>query len=289
MVRFTEEYKKEKINLLVSYIKNKKEFSDIEDEFITELLYNKINDKDLIKIADHPKPEKSKEFKKSLKSIRKILHEVYGVFNISRNRTKLLKELENEVKKSDIINDKIKTIHLELLKTHKSTIERINSYEKIYNKIFDNINPKSILDLSSGINPISYPWMNLDKIDYIATELNDNDVNLLNKYFNLMKKFGLNGKAINLNLLKIKKLPETDICFIFKTLDSLEMLKRGITKDILNKIKSKIIVVSFPTRTLSGKNLSKRRLAWFNNLISDYSTFEIENEIFYIVNKTKLY
>ncbi|MBI2667578.1 hypothetical protein HYX17_02295 [Candidatus Woesearchaeota archaeon] len=289
MVRFTEKYKKEKINLLISYIKNKKEFSEIEDEFIAELLYNKINDKDLIKIAEHSKPEKSKEFKKSLKLIRKILHEVHGVFNIGKNRVKLLKELENEIEKSDIINEKIKNIHLELLKTHKSTIERINNYEMIYNKIFSILTPESILDLSSGLNPISFPWMNLDKVDYIATELNDNDVKFLNKYFSLMRKFRLNGKAINMNLLKIKKLPKTDICFIFKTLDSLETLKRGATKDILSKIKSKIIVISFPTKTLSGKNLSKRRLAWFNRLISDYSTFEIENEIFYIVNKTKLY
>src|SRR3989338_7741130 len=89
MVKFTEKYKKEKINLLISYIKNKKEFSEIEDEFISELLYNKINDKDLIKIAEHPKPEKSKEFRKSLKLIRKILHEIQGRFNISRKRNNI--------------------------------------------------------------------------------------------------------------------------------------------------------------------------------------------------------
>ena len=76
---------------------------------------------------------------------------------------------------------------------------------------------------------------------------------------------------------------------MFKTLDSLETLRKGITKDILKKIKSKVIIISFPTRTLSGKMLSKKRLVWFNKMLSDYSIFEIENEIFYIINKTKLY
>jgi 16S rRNA (guanine(1405)-N(7))-methyltransferase len=131
--------------------------------------------------------------------------------------------------------------------------------------------------------------MNLNKVDYIATELTNKDVEFLNKYFKIMKKFNLNGNAIILNLLNIKTLPKVDICFIFKTLDSLETIKKDITKEILNKINAKLIVVSFPKKTISGKKLDKKRLAWFNKLIEDYETFEVENEIFYLINKTKLY
>ena len=69
---------------------------------------------------------------------------------------------------------------------------------------------------------------------------------------------------------------------------NLEAVK-DITKEILNKINSKIIVVSFPTATLSGRKINKKRLIWFERLIKDYSIFEIKNEIFYIIDKTNLY
>lgn len=98
-----------------------------------------------------------------------------------------------------------------------------------------------------------------------------------------MKKFGLNGKAIRINLLKENNFLKADVCFLFKVLDTFESLRRGISKDILKKINCKILVVSFPTKTLSGKILSKKRLKWFERIVKNYETFEIENEIFYIV------
>jgi hypothetical protein len=274
---------------LISQIKRKKEFSNINNKFIEELIKNKIDEKDLIKISDHTNPKKSKEFKLSIKIIRKILHDIYGVFNIGKNRFELLNELEKESKNKDKINNNLKNIHLNLLKTHKSSNERLPFYDEIYKKIFHEFKPKTILDLSSGLNPLSYPFMNLREVNYIATEFVDEDTKFLNEYFSIMKKFGLDGKALTLNLLEIKNLPKSDICFLFKTLDSLETIKKDITKEILNKINSKIIVVSFPTATLSGRKINKKRLIWFERLIKDYSIFEIKNEIFYIIDKTNLY
>ncbi|MDP6642225.1 MAG: hypothetical protein QGF74_02500 [Candidatus Nanoarchaeia archaeon] len=288
MVKSTKEYKREKVNLLISQIKRKKEFSNINDEFIEKLIVNKVDEKDLVKISNHSKPEKSKEFKQSIKTIRKILHDIYGVFNIDENRSKLLNELEKESKNTNNINDNLKKIHINILKTHKSTNERLPFYDEIYQKVFHELKPKTILDLSSGLNPLSYHFMNLDGVKYIATEFVDEDTKFLNKYFSIMKKFNFDGEALTLNLLEIKDLPSSDICFLFKTLDSLETLKKDITKEILNKINSKIIVISFPTTTLSGRKISKKRLIWFDRLIKEYFTFEIKNEIFYIINKTNL-
>ena len=288
MVKYTEEYKKERINLLINNIKKKKEFSGIDDQFVRDLIHKKLNNRELENIYNHNKLEKSKEFKNSVKLIRKILHETYGVFNLSRKRVKLLNQLKEEIKKTNKINGPTIDFHIKLLKTHKSTNERVDDYNEIYGRIFSTIKPEIILDLSAGLNPLSYPWMGLNKVKYIATELTNEDTEFLDEYFKSMAKFGLDGKTLTLNLLKTQRFPKSDICFLLKTLDSLETLKKGISESIINNIDTKLLIVSFPTKTLSGKTINKKRLAWFNKLIPNYSTFEIKNEIFYIIDK-KLY
>jgi len=263
------------INKLINEIKKKKELRNIDNNFIKNLIkkdYEKIKEK----IISHSHPKKSKEFKKIVKDARKILHDVYGVFNTDlTKRRNLLKKIKN--------NPKNKDLHLSLLKTHRSSRERLPFYSKVYEKIL-NKNDKIILDVGCGLNPVSWIFMK-NKLKYIALELTDEDCEFLNEYFKAVK---LDGKAIKKDLLNIDKFPKADVCFIFKVLDSLEAIKKGISKEILKKLNCKKIVVSFPSRTLSGKGrISTRK--WFERLLKNFERFEIENEIFYIINKKKIY
>ena len=268
---------------LVFDIKKKRELSSLDDEFVSELVENYFlkNKKIRNLLENHPRFQKSKDYKIVIKELRKILHEIYGVFQLG-NKEKLLETLENKAKKKNKIDNEIIEIHKNILSLHRSTKERLNDYGLIYKKILNN-DVKTILDISSGLNPCSFPWMNIKNIEYTATELSGKDCEFLNSYFRIMKKFGLNGKAVKINLLKENNFPKVDVCFLFKVLDTFEGLKRGISKDILKKINCEVLVVSFPTKTLSGKILGKKRLTWFGKIVKNYETFEIENEIFYIV------
>lgn len=282
-------YKKEKMSLkryLISDLKSKKELSSLDGDFLSDLADNYfVKNKKLFSIIEeHPKFEKSREYKITLKDLRKILHEIYGVFQLDHNREKLLGLLEKEIINKDKIDDEVLDLHKKILKTHRSTKERLDDYRNIYKKILDK-DVRFILDIGSGLNVFSFPFMGLKKVDYIAAELNAKDCLFLDRYFDLMKKFGLNGKSIKINLLKDRRFPEVDVVFLFKVLDTLESLERGITKEILDSIKCRKLVVSFPTNTLSGKNLSKKRLIWFEKLIKNYETFETGNEIFYIIKE----
>lgn len=278
-------YKKEKMNLkssLIVDLKNKKELSPLDDDFLKDLIldYFLKNKKLLLVLENHPKLKKSKEYKIVLKDLRKVLHEIYGMFQLKGNKQKLLSQLRNITKD----NKEFMEIHKYILKTHRSTKERLNDYSFIYKKILDK-SDKSILDIGAGINIFSFPWMNLNKVTYTALEFSRKDCLFLEEYFKIMNKFGLNGKAIKRNLLKDRDFPKADVVFLFKILDTLESLKKGVSKDILKAIKCKKLIVSFPTKTLSGKTLGKKRLTWFIKLIKSYKTFEIENEIFFIVKE----
>lgn len=256
MVMFTNLSKKEKKEL-IKKIKNKKELKSLDNSFIEKLLLNE----------DINLNFRSREFKEFLKRIRKRLHDIYGVFSLG-DKWKLL----NGLKKNPSLEN-----HRKILRLHRSTKERLDCYEEIYRKIGK---IDSLLDLGCGLNPFSYPWMNVKK--YIASELSKEDCEFIKEYFKIMN---INGKVVKYNLLENNKYLEADVCFLFKLLDSLEELEKGISEKLLRRLKCKKIIVSFPTKTLSGKKLNKRRLKWFENLIKNYEIFEIENEIFYIIER----
>jgi len=276
------------ISDFVSEIKKKKNLSSLPNDFVEDLIIEFFKKYPRLEqnLKKHPKPLKSKDFKFMLKEIRKILHDIYGVFSL---RKKDLKSLKTHLKKIQKLDETALQLHIELLESHKSSAERLDFYTEIYENIFPYTGkPKSILDLACGLNPLSFPWMNLKKVEYFACELTEDDSKFIKEYLNIMKPFGLNGKAFSSNLMRFKKLPKVDICFLFKTLDSLEDLEKNYSKKLLKKIPAKFVIVSFPTISIGGRNPIRQR-GWFFRMLRelDYSaeTFEIENEIFYIVKK----
>jgi len=58
----------------------------------------------------------------------------------------------------------------------------------IYKNIFKITGiPKSIVDLGSGLNPFSCPYMSMDNLSYYAYDIDKKDIGFLNIYFELMK------------------------------------------------------------------------------------------------------
>lgn len=277
------------INKIVLEIKKKKVLKSLPNDFVKRLILDYFEKHPRLRkdLESHPRPFKSKRFKQILKDVRKKLHDIYGVFVLDKKDLNLLK---NHLKKIKKIDDKASDIHRKILLTHKSTAERLDNYEIVYKKIFMLTGkPDKILDLACGLNPLSFPWMHLKKLFYYASELTGEDSRFIQNYFDLMEKYsGLHGKAFAMNLFNLKKLPEVDVCFLFKVLDSLEDLKKDYSEKLLKIIPAKFIVVSFPTMSIGGRNPIRQR-GWFfrmmRNLGYSAETFEIENEVFYIIKK----
>ncbi len=283
---------------IIATIKEKKELSSLDDDFIKRMvdLYLAKNPKIKKKLEIHPKLEKAREFEALLKEIRKILHEIYGVFNLkSKEREKLLEELEIALGRTHKIDDEVIALHKKILSTHQSTKERLNYYKRVYENIFKYTGrPSRILDLASGLNPFSYVFMNINSLEYTASEISSADIRFIQRYFKTISTYKrIIGATIKLDLIFDKSFPETEVCFLFKALDSLENIKKNISYEILSNIRAKYIVVSFPTKSLTGKNISKKRLSWFLRIVKklgySYENFEIPNELFYILKTGKIY
>jgi predicted phosphodiesterase len=304
MVKYTNE--------LIADIKDKKELRALDDKFVLQKFevflksksYEQEKKKALDKLEDsktYKQFTKSKEHDFLIKQIRAELRKVYGVFIMDgyQNKEKLLTLLDEELDSEQELQ-----VHTKLLLLHKSTKERMHHYEELYATIFERIeefeNEKKVLtsdkyifmDLACGLNPVSNIFFR-DKIKrYYASDISSEDCKFLKEYFD---KTSVDAIIFPLDLTqednfpKLKKIA-VDICFIFKTLDGIERIKRNITEELLKNISTKYFAITFPTVSISGsKDIAMNKRWWFEKLLEklgwEFEKFDISQELLYVVRK----
>jgi|SRR3989344_5062473 len=259
---------------LVSEIKKSKKYKGLSRDLIRKHVvklkerYPKANDKGL------------------LKEIKGELHKLYGAFQTTKvsKREKAFENLKEEYN--------LKSFN-HILATNRSSKERLNAYPTLYGEIFAITGkPKIILDLGCGLNPASWPYMSLENVNYHAYEISEEDVDFLNKFFDIIKEHGLSGKAKVLDAKDIGKLsglPSSNVVFAFKLFDVLDENNHKISEKIMKELRKKtnFIIVSFATRTLSNKPMKHSKRGWFEMMCSrlklEQKKIETDNEVFYVV------
>lgn len=283
---------------IIFSIKDKRELRALDEDFIDRKLKEfftdrhnyqykeKVLDK-ISKSKDFKQFSKSKECDFLIKNVRAELRKVYGAF--------ILKEYEKKHKVlKKLLNQDDESTHIELLKLHKSTNERLGHYTELYIKIFENIKGEVvILDLACGLNPIANFFIRNKIKKYHASDISSEDCRFLKEYFS---KTNIPNEVFPLDLVEkesFKKLSsiKCDVCFIFKALDGLERVERNITEKLFKSINAKILAVTFPTLTLSGhREIKEYRRVWLEKLLSKldwkYEKALIENELLYLIEKT---
>lgn len=272
-----------KNDVLIGFIKKNKKYSSISDDIVMQEIddYFKRNPNN-IRLLDN---KRSKKYKKIIKEIRAKLHSVYGSFQL-QNKNKR-EEYLNQLKG---IND-YKT-HDNILSTSVSAKERIKEYPELYKKIFNITGkPKKIIDLGCGLNPVSYPYIGVYDLTYHAYDIDEKDIDFLNRYFNSIRNYSkLKAKAAVANLKNIdfiKNIPKADICFMFKFLDVIEKKGHKLSEEIIKSLNSKYLVVSFSTKTVSNKKMNHPYRGWIERMLTrinlKFERIETENEDFYII------
>lgn len=323
-----------KLDLIIVEIKKKKSIAAVKDEFIlkeiNKILVQNKKFREKIDSASADKVSKSKEFKAIVKEVRAVLHRSHGQYQTddAGKREKYLDDLKklmanpSDLQNSHpalhplrslslapppgdvvklrnnelLLNEKILDAHNQILSTNISAKERLAIYPTIYSEIFAITGiPKSIVDLGSGINPVSFPFMGLSEVKYTALELSQKDCDFLVQYFTLMNDF-IDGKALPVDLIEIKQNPDllskfsADIAFIFKVIEPIELSKsHKIGELIIERLKCKWVVVSFATKTISGNPMNVPRRKWFEVMLErlrhEFKIIKKDNEIFYVIRK----
>ena len=202
---------------------------------------------------------------------RELLHKVFGAFTSQK-----------------LLSPKNKNEEW-ILRKHLSTRERLLYYKEVYERILKEFENKkiNIIDLGAGVNGFSYKYFR-KKVDYLAIESMGQLVDLMNFYFKENKIFGIAYHRSLFELEKIKKIIEKTkkprIIFLFKVLDSLEMLERDYSKKLLKELAplADKVVISFATKSMIKQKKFKVERHWILNFIKEnfkvLDDFEIGGE-----------
>lgn len=249
-------------DIYIPLIKQKRELSGIDDSIILDIL-KEINSRGHI-----PSNPSDKEIRLIVKQVRAELRKYVGRFSVSqKEKLSLLKK--GEIKK--------------LLETHSSTKERLPYYPEVLD-IIKKVNPHSILDLGCGLNPLAIANNN---ILYYASDINKDDLEIVRLFFDMQN---IKGKVFVYDARKSgEALPEADLVILFKLFDVIEKRGHKLAEKIISELKCKSILVSFSTKTISGRAMNHPQRGWIERLLSrlnyKFEIFKIKNEIFYLVHK----
>lgn len=265
---------------ILQKIKANKKYKGIADEIVLEEIekYKK----------KHSDIERFRDLR-IIKDIRAELHKAHGSFQnkYKNKRAKYFEELKKNPGNIEVIEN--------ILSTNQSTKERIELYARLYNKIFEVCGkPKSIVDIGSGINGVSIPLMNLGKeVEYYCYDINQEDSDFMNEFFKIEN---INGKSFIMNCSKLEELAkicDCDLVLMFKFIDSIEKSEKGhkLAEEIIQVLikKTKFIVASFATKTITGRAMNFPHRGWIERMLEriglKFQLIETSNEFYYIISK----
>jgi len=256
---------------IINEIKNKKELRNISDKVVENILRRELKKKQylykkLYSIKSIKQLKNDEEFYLLFKEVRRILHELYGLYTPKED-----KEIDKILFNNEMaLEQKI----IELLMLTRSTAERINFYKEIYKNIFIE-KPVEILDLASGLNPISIYFSDQKPKKYYYVDISEK---ILDINYQILKELNIENEGWLIDLLD----PDDRIfkhfqyIFFWKIFPILEKYDFYAPRNLLSKLDFDYLIISFPQKSIGKKrNLG---LAW-RYKIKRFITYKLKYKI----------
>jgi len=243
---------------------------EIVDKIVNSKKYNSIYLPTIERvISKYSSPYKGKELEKIVKQ---KLHQMWGAF-------------DNPTKDNVHFSTDPKRTALELMRQQTSTNERLPYIEELYNKLFAEINPKSIVEFGCGLNALSYYWFPQGK-KYIGFDIDARMITKVNDFYSHYNT--TTAKAFQGDII-INSIPDCDCIFLFKLVPLLELQEKGFTQRLIQQYRKRTFVITFPLKSLTGR--TDNRKDQYQQLIvnictkckRNYFTFSVPNESVFIL------
>lgn len=169
---------------------------------------------------------------------------------------------------------------VEIMGCHASTRERLPILDEFYTVTLGKIAPvRSVLDIACGFHPLAIPWMPLaPEATYIACDIYSDLMAFLERFSALA---GVRGQAEVRDVATSPPPQQAELALLLKALPPLEQLDKTAGLNLLRTIRADYLLVSFPTRSLGGRNRSMEENyeARFRDQIRSES-WEVERFVF---------
>jgi 16S rRNA (guanine(1405)-N(7))-methyltransferase len=192
---------------------------------------------------------KRRNLKEAIQETRNKLHQVAGLYQSGRMRYgEWLDELAAGAQPPDL--GPLRRI----MGHHASTRERLAILDRFYERIFDGLPPvRSVLDVACGLNPLAAPWMRLEPgARYHAVDVYDDMMRFLAAALPLL---GVDALAETRDVLTDCPAEPVDLALVLKTLPCLEQVDRDAGRKLLDTMRARHMIVSYPTRSVSGRDV----------------------------------
>jgi hypothetical protein len=256
---------------IINEIKNKKELRNISDKVVENILKRELRKKQylykkLSSIKNIRQLKNDEEFYLLFKEVRRILHELYGLYTPKED-----KEIDKILFNNEMaLEQKI----IELLMLTRSTAERINFYKEIYKNIFIE-KPVEILDLASGLNPISIYFSDQKPKKYYYVDISEK---ILDINYQILKELNIENEGWLIDLLDpdYRIFKHFQYIFFWKIFSILEKYDFYAPRNLLSKLDFDYLIISFPQKSIGKKrNLG---LAW-RYKIKRFITYKLKYKI----------
>ncbi len=263
------------VDTVVAAIKQSRKYRDTSEETIRQLA--------LEAVTEHKKPKPAE------KAVRKRLHSIMAPYLGDPDYTAAAGRLTDVFVAGD--EQAIRAVCRDLMHAHLSTRERLPILDTFYRDIFAVTGPpKRLLDIACGLNPLAFPWMNLPVVgtDFIGYDIHEPRVDFLNHYFILQ---GLPPLAFVQDVALAPPAESGDVALFLKEMPRFERNYPGHGRALLDAVKARWLVVSFPTiSTHGGRNLTNRYRDFFHQIIdgSGWPVTELlfDTELVFCAEKT---
>lgn len=261
------------IEAVIAAVKGSRKYRDASEETIRELAAEALR--------QHRRP------KQAVKAVRKRLHSIMAPYLGDPDYEATLLELTAAFASGD--QEQIRAVCWAGLSRHLSTRERLPIMEQFYTRVFGKTGvPESILDVACGLNPLAFPWMGLPvPVNYYAYDIHEPRIEFLNRYFALQ---GLPQLARLQDVALSFPEERADVALFLKEMPRFERNYKGLGRPLLEALRARHVVISFPTiSTHGGRDLTRRYRQFFYELIEGkpWSATELlfEGELVFCVDK----
>lgn len=201
-------------------------------------------------------------------------------------------KLERELEGLDVGNGTdtaARAIAMEAMRQHASTAERLPDLDGVGSLLREaSAGASVVLDLCGGANAFALPWIGLDPATkYRAYDIDGRFVAFVAKW---LAKTHLG--EIELRDVLVSPPNEGDaVAWLLKAAPCLERQEAGSVERLLRAIDARRFVLSFPTRSLSGreKGMTENYGRYAADLAAalgrDSSVHEFDSETFYVIER----
>jgi 16S rRNA (guanine(1405)-N(7))-methyltransferase len=219
----------------------------------------------------------------AVKRVKRRLHQAVGAFRGVGGPFRLAGST------GALVDPALRSACADAMGSHASTRERVPHLDAFYAGIWAVTGiPHRVMDLGCGLNPLALPWMGLGDATYLASDVDGRPLETVRQFLELV---GQPHRVDARDLVSGPPADAADVVLLLKLVTTLDRQDPGAATRLLDELRVRHAVISFPKRSLGGraKGLERTYRQRFDRLVADSTRVRgvveasVPNELVFVV------